>query len=67
MAVTLRIDYRGSGNLVERISVVQVRDNDGVHHSGYSGSSEKWVWYMFRRKGEQELLLDVMWGVELCN
>lgn len=68
MAVMLRINCRGSGSQLGAISVFQGREAGGLDQNGSRGGSEEWLWDIFWRKSEQELLTDLMWDVrELCN
>lgn len=68
MAVLLRINCRGSGSQLGAISVVPARAAGGLDQHVSGGGSEEWLWDVFWRKSEQELLTDLMWEVrELCN
>ena len=68
MAITLRINRRGSGSQLGATQVVQGRAVGGVDQNGSRGSTEAWLWDRFWRKSEQELLTDLTWDVrELRN
>lgn len=57
-----------SGSHLGAISEVQVGADSGLDQNGSSGHSEEWLWDVFWRKSEQELLTDLTWDVrELCK